>query len=124
MILASNDYAKKLNHSQGEYYALILLATLGMMLMAATNEFISIYVALELTSISLYVLVGLLKDDKSTEASLKYLLLGAVASAVLLYGMAMVFGFTGQTQLGEIAKVLKTMSFPEYWLTRHCSSAS
>lgn len=110
VILASNDYAKKLNHSQGEYYALILLATLGMMLMAATNELISIYVALELTSISLYVLVGLLKDDKSTEASLKYLLLGAVASAVLLYGMAMVFGFTGQTQLGEIAKVLETMS--------------
>jgi NADH-quinone oxidoreductase subunit N len=87
-----------------------MLATLGMMLMAATNELISIYVALELTSISLYVLVGLLKDDKSTEASLKYLLLGAVASAVLLYGMAMIFGFTGQTQLGEIARGLKTMS--------------
>ena len=80
------------------------------MLMAATTEFISIYIALELTSISLYVLVGLLKDDKSTESSLKYLLLGAVASAVLLYGMAMVFGFTGQTQLGEIANVLQTMS--------------
>jgi len=110
VILASNDYVKKLNHSLGEYYALILLSTLGMMLMAATNELISIYVALELTSISLYVLVGLLKDDKSTEASLKYLLLGAVASAVLLYGMAMVFGFTGQTQLSEIASVLQGMS--------------
>ena len=69
---------------QGEYYALVLLSALGMMLMAATTELISIYIALELTSISLYVLVGFLKDPKSTEASLKYLLLGAVASAVLL----------------------------------------
>jgi NADH-quinone oxidoreductase subunit N len=110
VILASNDYVKKLGDAVGEYYVLTLLSTLGMMLMAATNEFISIYVALELTSISLYVLVGLLKDDKSTESSLKYLLLGAVASAVLLYGMAMVYGFTGQTQLGEIANVLRTMS--------------
>ena len=113
VILASNDYVKKLGHAVGEYYALILLATLGMMLMASTNELISIYVALELTSISLYVLVGLLKDDKSTESSLKYLLLGAVASAVLLYGMAMVFGFTGKTQLGDIASVLQTMSITD-----------
>ncbi|MBI3931239.1 MAG: NADH-quinone oxidoreductase subunit N [Chloroflexi bacterium] len=102
VILASVDYAHKLAHFQGEYYALVLLSTLGMMLMAATTELISIYVALELTSISLYVLVGFLKDPKSTEASLKYLLLGAIASAVLLYGMALVFGFSGKTQLGQI----------------------
>jgi NADH-quinone oxidoreductase subunit N len=80
------------------------------MLMAATAELISIYMALELTSISLYVLAGFLKDPKSTEASLKYLLLGAVASAVLLFGMALVFGFTGKTQLGEIARVIQTLS--------------
>ncbi|MBI4180594.1 MAG: NADH-quinone oxidoreductase subunit N, partial [Chloroflexi bacterium] len=84
----------------------------GMMLMAATTELISIFLALELTSISLYVLVGLLKDSKSTEASLKYLLLGAIASAVLLYGMALVFGFTGKTQLGEIAQAIRAMPFP------------
>ncbi len=110
VILASADYVAKLTRFQGEYYALILLSTLGMMLMAATAELISIYIALELTSISLYTLVGFLKDFKSTEASLKYLLLGAIASAVLLYGMALVFGFTGQTQLGEIAKVIQSMS--------------
>ena len=62
----------------GEYYALLLFATLGMMLMAATADLISLYISLELTSISLYVLVGFLKDRKSTEASLKYLLLGAL----------------------------------------------
>jgi len=110
VILASADYVKKFARFQGEYYALILLSTLGMMLMAATADLISLYVALELTSISLYVLVGFLKDRKSTEASLKYLLLGAIASAVLLYGMALIFGFTGKTQLGEIAQVLQAMS--------------
>jgi len=109
VILASVDYISKIARFQGEYYALVLLSALGMMLMAATTELISIYVAIELTSISLYILVGFLKDPKSTEASLKYLLLGAVASAVLLYGMALVFGFTGKTQLGEIAQVIQVM---------------
>jgi NADH-quinone oxidoreductase subunit N len=110
VILASTDYVAKFSRFQGEYYALILLSTLGMMLMAATADLISIYIALELTSISLYVLVGFLKDQKSTEASLKYLLLGALASAVLLYGMALIFGFTGKTQLGEIAQAIQAMS--------------
>ncbi len=110
VILASTDYVDKFSRFQGEYYALILLSTLGMMLMAATADLISLYIALELTSISLYVLVGFLKDRKSTEASLKYLLLGAIASAVLLYGMALVFGFTGQTQLGAIAQSIQSMS--------------
>ncbi|MBA7466995.1 NAD(P)H-quinone oxidoreductase subunit 2 [subsurface metagenome] len=110
VILASVDYASKFARFQGEYYALVLLAALGMMLMAATTELISIYIALELASISLYALVGFLKDTKSTEASLKYLLLGALASAVLLFGMALVFGFTGKTQLGEIAQAIQTMS--------------
>ena len=110
VILSSVDYVSKFARFQGEYYALVLLSTLGMMLMAAAAELITIYIALELTSISLYILVGFLKDSKSTEASLKYLLLGAVASAVLLYGMALVFGFTGKTQLGEIAQVIQTMS--------------
>ncbi|MDP3878842.1 MAG: NADH-quinone oxidoreductase subunit N, partial [Dehalococcoidales bacterium] len=110
VILASQDYVSRFARFQGEYYALILISALGMTLMAATTELISIYIALELTSIPLYVLVGFLKDQKSTEASLKYLLLGAIASAVLLYGMALVFGFTGETQLGEIGRVLHTMT--------------
>ncbi len=108
--LFSVDYVAKFARFQGEFYALILLSALGMMLMAATTELISIYIALELASISLYALVGFLKDSKSTEASLKYLLLGAVASAVLLFGMALVFGFTGRTQMGEIAQALQGMS--------------
>jgi NADH-quinone oxidoreductase subunit N len=110
IILASTDYVSKMARFQGEYYALVLLSALGMMLMAATAELISIYIALELASISLYALSGFLKDPKSTEASLKYLLLGAVASAVLLFGMALVFGFTGQTRLGEIAQAIQSLS--------------
>jgi len=109
IILASTDYVSKFKRFQGEYYALVLLATLGMILMAATTDLISIYLALELTAISFYVLVGFLKDKKSTEASLKYLLVGGVASAIMLYGLALVFGFTGSTQLSEIAQFIQAM---------------
>ncbi|MFC1872212.1 NADH-quinone oxidoreductase subunit N [Chloroflexota bacterium] len=106
IILASRDYVNRMEKFQGEYYALIMLATLGMYLMAATGNLVAVYVALELASISLYALVGFLKDGKSTESSLKYLLLGAVASAVLLYGMALIFGYTGTTSLSGIAAAL------------------
>jgi NADH-quinone oxidoreductase subunit N len=110
LVLASKDYVSNFKRFQGEYYALILIATLGMMLMAATADLISLFISLELTSVSLYVLVSFLKDRKSTEASLKYLLLGAIASAVLLYGMALVFGVTGQTQLTAIFQSINNFS--------------
>jgi NADH-quinone oxidoreductase subunit N len=109
IILASQDYVSKFKRFQGEYYALVLISTLGMMLLVAAADLIAIYVALELSGISLYVLATFLKDKKSTEAGLKYLLLGAVASAVLLYGMALVFGFTGKTCLMCIAEYVQGM---------------
>jgi NADH-quinone oxidoreductase subunit N len=109
IILASADYTDKFKRFQGEYYALILLSTLGMTLMSAASDLISLYISLELASISLYVLVSFLKDRKSTEASIKYLLLGAIASAVLLYGMSLVFGVTGRTQLAAIAGSIQAM---------------
>jgi NADH-quinone oxidoreductase subunit N len=111
IILASKDYVNKFKRFQGEYYALILIATIGMMLMAATADLISLYISLELTSVSLYILVSFLKDRRSTEASLKYLLLGAIASAVLLYGMTLVFGVTGQTQLTSIAQSITASGY-------------
>lgn len=110
VILASTDYVSKFARFKGEYYALILLSALGMILMAATRELISIYISLELASISLYALSGFLKDKKSSEASLKYLLLGAMSSGLLLYGMALVFGTTGETQLDKIAAAVQGMS--------------
>ena len=106
VILASVDYVAKFRRFQGEYYALVVLSALGMMLMAASAELITIYIALELASISLYVLAGFLKDPKSTESAIKYLLLGATSSAVLLYGMALVFGSTGSTQLVGITQAI------------------
>ena len=110
VILVSVDYVSKFTHFRVEYHALVLLATLGMMLMAAATDLISLFVALELAAIAFYVLVGFLKDKKSTEASLKFVLLGGVASAILLFGMALTFGFTGTTQLSEIAQAIKEMS--------------
>lgn len=106
IILASTDYVKKMERYQGEYYALILLATTGMMLMAATTDLISIFISLELVNISLYSLVGLLKNKQSTESALKYMLLSAISSAVLLYGMTLVFGTTGETQLTAIVQAM------------------
>jgi len=103
VILSSVDYVSKFARFQGEYYALILLSAGGMMLMASTGELISIYIALELSSISLYALASFLKDPKSSEAGLKYMILGAISSAVLLLGMAFVFGLTGTTHLDQIA---------------------
>ncbi len=98
VILASADYVRRLRY-QGEFWALLLLATSGMMLLAGARDLVLIFVALELTSISQYVLAAFLKDDRASEAGLKYILLGAVASAVILYGMAFLFGISGTTAL-------------------------
>jgi NADH-quinone oxidoreductase subunit N len=106
IILASKDYVSKFARFEGEYYALILLSVIGMMFMAASRDLIAIYISLELTSISLYVLAAFLRDTKSSEAGLKYIILGAIASAVLLYGMAMTFGITGHTSLAGISNAL------------------
>ncbi|MBI4187412.1 MAG: NADH-quinone oxidoreductase subunit N [Chloroflexi bacterium] len=110
VILASIDYAARFSPFRGEYYALVLLSTMGMMLLAGTAELVSIYIALEMTSLSMCALVCFLKDARSGEAALKYVLLSAIASAVLLFGMALVFGFTGETRLGGIALVIQSMS--------------
>ena len=104
VVTSSTDYVSKFARFQGEYYALILLAAGGLMLMASTGELISIYMSLELASISLYALVAFLKDKKSSEAGLKYVILGAISSAVLLLGMAFVFGLTGTTHLDLIVE--------------------
>ncbi|SFD19187.1 NADH-quinone oxidoreductase subunit NuoN [Devosia psychrophila] len=86
-----------------EYAILVLLATLGMMAMVSANDLMSLYVGLELQSLSLYVLAAIKRDDsRATEAGLKYFVLGALSSGMLLYGASMVYGFTGHTNLQEI----------------------
>lgn len=86
-----------------EYAVLVLLATLGMMMMVSANDLMSLYVGLELQSLSLYVLAAIKRDDsRATEAGLKYFVLGALSSGMLLYGASLIYGFTGHTNLQEI----------------------
>ena len=90
----------------GEYYALLLFAGVGMLFMVSGNNLISIYVALELMALSSYILAGYFKARaKSTEAALKYFILGAFSSGVLLYGLSLVYGVTGKMGLPELAKL-------------------
>ncbi len=103
VIIASKETVARFPRFQGEYYALVMLASGGMMLMAGATELISIYIALELNALSIVALVSLMKDSRSTEASMKFLVLSAISSAVMLYGMALVFGLTGSTNLLDIA---------------------
>ncbi len=104
VVMASVDYVGKLERYQGEYYGLLLFSASGMMLLASTTELISIYIALELTTLPLAALAAFLFNDRSSEAAMKFLILAGVSSAILLYGMALVFGFTGTTYLEEIAR--------------------
>ena len=87
-----------------EYNLLVLLATLGMLLMISANDLMSLYMGLEMQSLPLYVIAAMrTKSVKSSEAGLKYFLLGALSSGMLLYGASFVYGYTGSTNFGEIA---------------------
>jgi len=102
-ILFSVEYTERKRLARGEYYTLLLLSTAGMMLMAAAINLMTIFIALEILSLALYALVGLNRaEERSAEAALKYLLLGAFASAFLLYGMALVYGQAGTTSLAGV----------------------
>ncbi len=92
-----------------EYPVLLVLATLGILLMISANNLISLYMALELQSLALYVICAINRESlRSTEAGLKYFVLGALSSGMLLYGMSLVYGFTGNTGFSEIAAVLSS----------------
>lgn len=109
MLLASYSYVGKYVKADGEFYTLMLFSTTGAMFMASTNELITIYISLELTSIPLYIMAGLLRTgERSAEASVKYVLLGAMSSAILLYGFALLYGLTGTTDLAGIAHSVAT----------------
>jgi NADH-quinone oxidoreductase subunit N len=93
--------------NKGEYYVLALFATLGMMVMISANNFVTIYIGLELLSLSLYAMVAMNRDSvASTEAAMKYFVLGALASGMLLYGMSMIYGATGTLEITAIAERL------------------
>jgi NADH-quinone oxidoreductase subunit N len=109
VVLSSFDYLEVQQINAGEYYGLILFATVGMMLMSSAIELVLVFIAIEISSISTYVLAGFRRRAaESAESSLKYFLLGSFATAFFLYGVAMVFGATGSTNVYRIAEVLST----------------
>ena len=112
-ILISTVWVERENVPVGEYHALLMFATFGMMLMSAGNDLVVIFLGLETLSIATYVMCGLRRGDlKSNESAMKYFILGSFASAFLLYGMALVYGATGSTNIPEIAARVSNANFP------------
>jgi len=115
LVLAGSAFALVLSVSSAiedgldkfEYTVLVLLATLGMMMMVSANDLMSLYIGIELQSLSLYVIAAMKRESsRATEAGLKYFVLGALSSGMLLYGASLIYGFTGHTQLDKIAEVI------------------
>ncbi len=108
IILSSYSYVGKYVKADGEFYTLMLFSVTGMMFLASTTELLTIYISFELTSFPLYVMAGLLRTgERSAEAAVKFVLLGAMSSAILLYGFALLYGLTGTTDLTGIATSIK-----------------
>ena len=104
-LIMSKNYLERQGIARFEFAVLILLATLGMLMMISANDLMSLYLGLELQSLSLYVIAAFQRDDtRSTEAGLKYFVLGAVASGMLLYGSSMIYGFAGSTNFDTLAQ--------------------
>ncbi len=117
VLLTSFDYLEVQRMHAGEYYGLVLFGTVGMVLMSSAVELVLIFIALEISSISTYILAGFRRHAaESAEASLKYFLLGSFATAFFLYGVALIFGATGTTNVYGIARALQTQISPLAYL--------
>lgn len=104
MLVYTRQYQKQRNMFRGEYYAMVLFSMLGMMIMISGQNMLTIYMGLELLSLCLYSLVAFDRDNpRASEAAMKYFVLGALASGMLLYGMSMVYGMTGSLNISEVA---------------------
>ncbi len=112
-VLISDSYMEREGCNHGELYPLILFTVVGMMLMASGTDLMTIFLGLEVMSISLYVLAGFNRaNKKSNEAGLKYFLLGSFSTGFMLYGMALIYGATGTTRLYKIAAIVGQMTLP------------
>ncbi len=108
MLIYSRNYTHVRNLFNGDFFVLVLFALLGMMVMISASHFLSLYLGLELLSLSLYSLVALQRDSaQATEAAMKYFVLGALASGLLLYGMSMIYGATGSLELAKVAEAVQ-----------------
>jgi NADH-quinone oxidoreductase subunit N len=113
-ILSSIQYVRQMGIQEGEFYTLVLFATVGMILMAAANDLIVFFLGLETMSVAVYVLAGIWRADaRSSEAAMKYFIMGAFATGFLLYGIALIYGATGSTNLNRIAAYL--LEQPREW---------
>src|SRR5512135_68650 len=107
-ILIAINYLTIEDIHRGEYYALMLFATTGMMLMASAGDLITLYLGLELMALSIYILAGFMRrDNRSNESAIKYLLLGSFSSGIMLYGMSLLYGLSGTTNLAGILGFLR-----------------
>lgn len=112
-ILISSVWVDRENVPVGEYHSLLMFATVGMMFMASGNDLVIIFLGLETLSIATYVMAGLRKSDlRSNESAMKYFILGSFATGFLLYGMALIYGATGSTNISEIAVKIANPNFP------------
>jgi NADH-quinone oxidoreductase subunit N len=106
-VFSSNPFLNRESANSGEYYALVLFSVVGQCVMVTASDLIMVFIGLEISSISSYVLAGYLRDDKrANESALKYFLLGSFATAFLLYGIALIYGATGSTNLARVGEVI------------------
>lgn len=105
-VILSREYLTAIDHHEGEVYTLILFSTVGMLVLVAANNMVTVFLGVETMSIALYVLAGIIRTDKSgIEAALKYFLLGAFSTGFLLYGIALLYGASGSLELAAIGQV-------------------
>ncbi len=117
VLIYSHDYISERKMYRGEYFVIILIAVVGMMVMVSASHFITIYIGLELLSLSLYTLVAMNRNsDLATEAAMKYFVLGALASGMLLYGMSIIYGATGSLDIESIRNAIQGMQSDDVML--------
>ncbi|MFQ5949429.1 MAG: NADH-quinone oxidoreductase subunit N, partial [Nitrospiria bacterium] len=106
IILSSIDYINQAQYFRGEYYFLLLFSSLGMMLMTSANDLLSLYLTLEFSTFGFYVLVAYLREDaRSSEAGLKFFILGVLTSAIIIYGISLIYGATGTIRFSELIDI-------------------
>src|SRR5918911_160592 len=107
VLVYSRPYVTPRGMFRGEFFSLALFSTIGMMVMISANHLLTLYLGLELMTLSLYAMVALQRDSSiATEAAMKYFVLGALASGMLLYGMSMLYGATGTLEITELAQLI------------------
>ena len=117
VLLYSRAYTKARSIAFGEFHSLALFSTLGMMILVSAQSLLMIYLGLELLSLPLYALVSIQRDSStSVEAGMKYFVMGALASGMLLYGISLLFGISGSIQVTEVSSFLQNAQNHDQWI--------